>query len=49
LSAEKDFAAIEDGRVDVAFMGGGLEIEVRVAQNGVDVLFPETSTLRMSL
>jgi hypothetical protein len=35
--------------IDIAFVGGGLEVKFRGGEDGVDVFLPESSTLRMAL
>jgi hypothetical protein len=37
------------GNINIAFMGGVLEVQFGSSEDGIDVVFPETSTFGMSL
>ena len=49
LAEEEDTLAIDSGLVDVAFMGGGLEIESRIVKNCINMLFPTNTRLGVAL
>ncbi len=49
LAEEEDLVTIVGSRIDGLVMGSGLEVEVRMTENAVDVILPEAAGFRVAL